>query len=138
MFFLRCKSLKKSQKRLFANILQNSGIRYCLFFYWLLSAANTENKGIRFKATVVNSTKFFFYSLSQCSFSFPPSLLPSPFSQLLSASPRRVQGSISFNNLHIHDSHREWHPAGLDHRARTPTGAQHSAPAPPLLLSHRP
>lgn len=47
------------------------------------------------------------------------SLLPSPFSQLLSASPRRVQGSISFNNLHIHDSHREWHPAGLDHYART-------------------
>lgn len=77
MFFLRCKSLKKSQKRLFSTTLQNSSIRYCLFFYWLLSAANTENKGIRFKATVVNSTKFFFILFpSALSLSLPLSSLP--------------------------------------------------------------
>lgn len=55
------------------------------------------------------------------------SRLPSPFFQLLSAGPRRVQGSISFNNFHIHDSHREWHPAGLDHHVRTQPKPLHSS-----------
>lgn len=68
-------------------------------------------------------------------FSFPVlsflTVLPSPFSQLLSVSPCCVQGSISFNNLHIHDSHREWHPAGLDHNAKTQP--EHNI-SPPVLF----
>lgn len=92
----------------------------------------TENKGVHPKATVVNSIKF---SILFPSALFPlPAPLPSPFSQLLSVSPRRVQGSISFNNLHIHDSHREWHPAGLDHNAETRPEHNISHPVSSLTL----